>query len=63
MVAALAASGALGSAGVLLITLQALSVPSMVMVGRSLSWRATVSAGVAVVVAGVAAGVLLVAIG
>jgi uncharacterized membrane protein YraQ (UPF0718 family) len=45
--------------GAMLITLPALSVPSMVMVGRALSWRATVAMAAAVVVAGLFAAVLL----
>lgn len=48
-----------GSAGALLITLPALSVPSMVMVGRALTWRVTVAMAVAVAVAGLLGGLLL----
>lgn len=60
VVLALTAVGAgAGSAGALLITLPALSVPSMVMVGRALSWRVTVATAVAVTVSGLLAGLLL----
>lgn len=57
---ALTASGiGAGTAGALLITLPALSVPSMVMVGRALSWRVTLAMAAVVTVAGLAAGLLL----
>lgn len=60
VVLALAAAGVgAGTAGALLITLPALSIPSMVMVGRALSWRVTAAMAGAVAVAGVLAGVLL----
>lgn len=60
VVLALTATGVgAGTAGALLITLPALSVPSMVMVGRALSWRVTVAMACVVVVAGLAAGFLL----
>jgi uncharacterized membrane protein YraQ (UPF0718 family) len=60
VVLALAAAGAgAGSAGALLITLPALSVPSMVMVGRALSWRVTATMAGAVAVAGLCGGLLL----
>lgn len=60
VIAALIAAGAsAGTAGALLITLPALSVPSMVMVGRALSWRVTAAMAVAVMVAGLVAAVLL----
>jgi uncharacterized membrane protein YraQ (UPF0718 family) len=60
VVLALAAAGVgAGSAGALLITLPALSVPSMVMVGRALSWRVTVTMAAAVTVAGLLSGLLL----
>jgi uncharacterized membrane protein YraQ (UPF0718 family) len=60
VVLALTAAGAgAGTAGALLVTLPALSVPSMVMVGRAMSWRVTVAMAGVVAVAGVAAGVLL----
>lgn len=63
VVVALAASGVgLGSAGALLITLPALSLPSMVMVGRSLSWRLTGVVAAVVVVAGLVSGLALWAI-
>jgi uncharacterized membrane protein YraQ (UPF0718 family) len=60
VVLALAAAGVgAGTAGALLITLPALSVPSMVMVGRALSWRITVAMAGVVAVAGLAGGFLL----
>lgn len=60
VVLALTAAGVgAGSAGALLITLPALSVPSMVMVGRALSWRVTLAMAALVAVAGLAAGLLL----
>lgn len=53
----LAAAGAgAGLLGTLLITLPAVSLPSMVMVTRDLSWRVTAAAGAAVAVAGPVAG-------
>lgn len=64
VVVGLAAAGAsLGAAGVLLITLPALSIPSMVMVGRAFSWRATVALAGLVVLGGLVAGALLVLLG
>ncbi|MCI4010069.1 permease [Brevibacterium sp. ZH18] len=48
-----------GVTGALLIALPALSIPSMVMVGKSLGWRTTTAMGVAVAVGGVVAGVVL----
>ena len=63
VVAGLAAAGAgLGVLGVLLVTLPALSVPSMVMVGRALSWRATAALAGVVVLGGLAAAGLLTAL-
>ena len=60
VVLALTAAGiGTGSAGALLITLPALSVPSMIMVGRALSWRITLAMAAVVAVAGLAAGLLL----
>ncbi len=60
VVLALTAAGAgAGSAGALLITLPALSVPSMVMVGRALSWRVTLAMAAVVMAAGLVAGLLL----
>lgn len=60
VVLALTAAGAsLGTAGALLIALPALSVPSMVMVGRALSWRVTLAMAGAVVVASLVSAVLL----
>jgi uncharacterized protein len=56
----LAALG-LGAAplGVLLLTLPAVSLPSMVMVGRALTWRIVALTGTAVAVTGIASGALL----
>ncbi|HVT66616.1 MAG TPA: permease [Trebonia sp.] len=48
-----------GTAGALLITLPALSVPSMVMVGRALTWRVTLGMAAVVATAGLLAGLLL----
>lgn len=48
-----------GTVGALLITLPALSIPSMVMVGRALSWRVTIATAGMVAAAGLAAGALL----
>lgn len=63
VVAAVAASGAgLGVTGALLIALPALSLPSVVMVGRALSWRVTGLVVAAVVAAAVLAGGLLAAL-
>jgi uncharacterized protein len=60
VVLALTAAGVgAGTAGALLITLPALSVPSMVMVGRALSWRVTIAMAGVVAVAGLAGGLLL----
>jgi uncharacterized membrane protein YraQ (UPF0718 family) len=60
VVLALAAAGAgAGTAGALLITLPALSVPSMVMVGRAFSWRVTTAMAGVVVVAGLVSAALL----
>jgi uncharacterized membrane protein YraQ (UPF0718 family) len=48
-----------GVLGTLLITLPAVSLPSMVMVRRALSWRVTAATGAAVAVTGLAGGALL----
>lgn len=48
-----------GTAGALLITLPALSLPSMMMVGRALSWRITLGMATVVAAAGLLAGLLL----
>jgi uncharacterized membrane protein YraQ (UPF0718 family) len=45
--------------GVLLITLPAISLPSMAMLGRALTWRVVALAGVAVAITGILGGVLL----
>ncbi len=49
--------------GTLLITLPAISLPSMAMAGRALSWRVTAALAGAVALTGVAAGGLLWALG
>jgi uncharacterized membrane protein YraQ (UPF0718 family) len=49
-----------GVVGALLVTLPAVSLPGIVMVGRALGWRATAATTVLVIVAGVAAAGLLV---
>ncbi|MBB4683908.1 permease [Amycolatopsis jiangsuensis] len=60
VVLALTAAGASpGTAGALLIALPALSLPSMVMAGRALSWRVTVAMAGAVMAASVLSAVLL----
>jgi uncharacterized membrane protein YraQ (UPF0718 family) len=59
LLALTAAGVGAGTAGALLITLPALSVPSMVMVGRALSWRITLGMATVVAVAGLLAGLLL----
>jgi uncharacterized membrane protein YraQ (UPF0718 family) len=48
-----------GTAGALLITLPAVSLPSMMMVGRALSWRITLSMATVVAAAGLLGGLLL----
>ncbi|SDR86187.1 hypothetical protein SAMN04489751_0658 [Brevibacterium sandarakinum] len=48
-----------GVTGALLIALPALSIPSMVMVGKSLGWRTTSAMGSAVAIGGVLSGVVL----
>lgn len=58
-----AAGFGLGVVGALLITLPAVSLPSMVMVGRALTWRVTLAVAAAVAVAGAVAGLALTAIG
>jgi uncharacterized membrane protein YraQ (UPF0718 family) len=59
----LAAAGAgAGVLGTLLITLPAISLPSMIMVMRDLSWRVTLAMAGGVAAAGLAAGALLWAI-
>jgi uncharacterized protein len=59
VVLALSAAGvSAGTAGALLVTLPALSVPSMIMAGRALSWRVTAATATLVVLAGLMAAVL-----
>lgn len=48
-----------GTAGALLITLPALSLPSVMLVGRALSWRITLAMAAVVAAAGLLAGLLL----
>ncbi|WP_222844444.1 permease [Saccharomonospora sp. CUA-673] len=60
LVAAGAGSGVLG---VLLIVLPAISLPSIVMVGRALSWRVTAATAGAVAAVGLAAGGVLTMLG
>ena len=62
IVAALAAGAGTGVAGVLLIALPALSLPSMVMVGRALGWRVTWACAAAVTVVALLGGGLLTAL-
>ena len=64
VIGALRAAG-LGSGvlGALLVTLPALSVPSMAMVGRALTWRVTIAMAGAVAVAGLVAAALVTALG
>jgi uncharacterized membrane protein YraQ (UPF0718 family) len=63
LVQGLSAAGfGLGVVGALLITLPAVSLPSMVMVGRALTWRVTVAIAGVVAVAGLIAGLALTAI-
>lgn len=62
ILAALAAGAGTGMTGVLLVALPALSLPSAVMVGRALGWRATVAAAGAVAIAALASGALLTAL-
>jgi uncharacterized membrane protein YraQ (UPF0718 family) len=57
------AGAGLGVVGALLVTLPAVSLPSLVMVGRALTWRVTIAAAGAVAIAGGVAAVLLSALG
>ena len=57
------AGAGLGAVGALLVTLPAVSLPSLVMVGRALTWRVTIAAAGAVATAGAIAAVLLTALG
>ena len=60
----LAAAGASGGVlGALLIVLPAVSLPSAIMVGRALGWKATAATAGAAVVAGLLAGGILSAVG
>jgi uncharacterized membrane protein YraQ (UPF0718 family) len=60
----LAAAGAsFGVLGALLVVLPAISLPSAVMVGRALGWKATAATAGATVVAGLVAGGILSAVG
>lgn len=49
----------MGAVGALLVTLPAVSVPAMTMVGRAFGWRATLATAGVVAIGGVAAGALL----
>lgn len=59
IIALLAVGVGAGVTGALLIVLPALSIPSMVMVGKSLGWRTTTAMGIAVALGGVLSGVVL----
>lgn len=59
IIALLAAGVGAGVTGALLIALPALSIPSMVMVGKSLGWRTTAAMGSAVALGGVLSGIVL----
>lgn len=59
IIALLAAGVGAGVTGALLIALPALSIPSMVMVGKSLGWRTTAAMGSAVALGGVLSGGVL----
>ncbi|PWH07273.1 permease [Brachybacterium endophyticum] len=59
LLALAALGGSPWAQGIALICLSAVSLPSLVMVGRSLSWRASTGIAGAVLVAGVVAGALL----
>ncbi len=52
-----------GSAGALMMTLPAVSLPSLVMVGRAVSWRLLVRVAVLVAAAGIVTGLLALALG
>lgn len=63
LILGLAAAGlGKGPLGALLLTLPAISLPSMLMVGRALSWRVTVATAAAVAAAGMLGGALLTAL-
>lgn len=57
--AVLAAGIGSGTAGALLVALPALSIPSMVMVGKALGWRSTAAMAGAVIVGSMVAGSIL----
>lgn len=59
ILALLAVGVGAGITGALLVALPALSIPSMVMVGKALGWRTTTAMGVAVAIGGVLAGAVL----
>lgn len=64
VIGALRAAGvSSGVLGALLVTLPALSLPSMAMVGRALTWRVTVAMAGVVVLAGLAAALLVTLLG
>ncbi|GAA1617139.1 permease [Brevibacterium sanguinis] len=58
----LAAGIGAGTTGALLIALPALSIPSMVMVGKAMGWKATLAMGLAVMIGSVLAGLGLLAL-
>lgn len=62
IVALLAVGAGAGTTGALLVALPALSIPSMVMVGKALGWRATTAMGAAVAIGGMLAGAMLLAL-
>lgn len=59
IIALLAVGVGAGVTGALLIVLPALSIPSMVMVGKSLGWRTTTAMGAAVALGGMFSGIVL----
>jgi uncharacterized membrane protein YraQ (UPF0718 family) len=59
LVALVAAGAGQGVLGALLITLPAISLPSMAMAGRALTWRVTATTAAVVCAAGLAGGALL----
>lgn len=59
IVSLLAVGAGAGTTGALLVALPALSIPSMVMVGKALGWRAITAMGSAVALGGMLAGVIL----
>lgn len=62
IVTLLAAGVGAGTTGALLIALPALSIPSMVMVGKAMGWKATAAMGIAVILGSVLAGLIVLAL-